>query len=72
MKKSIQDSGITSIKSIEENLITLDDILNLWEGFNAEKLPHSDADITPMLDHIRILLKTEENLKALEEAKRTR
>ena len=38
-----------------------DGILNLWEGFDAEKLPPSDSDITPMLSHIRTLLKTDEN-----------
>lgn len=38
-----------------------DGILNLWKGFDAEKLPPSDADITPMLNHIRIILKTDEN-----------
>ena len=38
-----------------------DGILNLWEGFEAEKMPHNDADIPPMLDHIRIILKTDEN-----------
>jgi hypothetical protein len=37
-----------------------DGILNLWEGYAVEKLPHSDADISLMLDHIRTLLKTEE------------
>ena len=29
-----------------------DGILNLWEGFDAEKLPPSNVDITPMLQHI--------------------
>jgi len=34
--------------------------LNLWAGYDAEKIPHSNADISPMLEHIKILMKTEE------------
>lgn len=37
-----------------------ENILNLWTGYDAEKLPVSDADISPMLDHLKTLLKTEE------------
>jgi hypothetical protein len=38
-----------------------DGMLNLWKGFDAENLPPSDSDITPMIYHIRTLLKTDEN-----------
>jgi len=37
-----------------------DGILNLWTGYAVEKLPPSSADITPILQHIQTLMKTEE------------
>lgn len=33
-----------------------DGVLNLWTGYAAEKLPESDADITPILNHFHTLL----------------
>jgi len=41
-------------------MLNADGILNSWEGYAFEKLPHSDADISLMINHIRTLLKTEE------------
>jgi hypothetical protein len=36
-------------------------MLNLWTGYDAERLPLSNADVEPILKHLRTLLKTEEN-----------
>jgi len=33
-----------------------DGVLNLWTGYAAERLPDSDADITPILNHFHTLL----------------
>jgi hypothetical protein len=38
-----------------------DGMLNLWTGYDAERLPPSNADVEPILKHLRTLLKTEEN-----------
>ena len=36
-----------------------DGVLNLWMGYAVEKLPESDADISPMLNHIQALFGTD-------------
>jgi hypothetical protein len=36
-----------------------DGVLNLWMGYSVEKLPESDADISPMLNHIHSLFGTD-------------
>lgn len=36
-----------------------DGILNLWTGYDAAKLPISDADLSPILEHFKILFKTD-------------
>lgn len=36
-----------------------DGVLNLWTGYSAEKLPESDADVTPMVNHIQSLFGTD-------------
>jgi hypothetical protein len=38
-----------------------DGMLNLLTGYDAERLPPSNADVEPILKHLRTLLKTEEN-----------
>jgi hypothetical protein len=36
-----------------------DGILNLWTGYDAAKLPISNADLSPILEHFKTLFKTE-------------
>lgn len=36
-----------------------DGVLNLWTGYAVEKLPESDADISPMVNHIQNLFGTD-------------
>lgn len=36
-----------------------DGVLNLWTGYAVEKLPESDADVTPMVSHIHALFGTD-------------
>jgi len=36
-----------------------DGVLNLWTGYAVEKLPESDADVSPMVNHIQNLFGTD-------------
>jgi len=36
-----------------------DGVLNLWTGYSAEKLPESDADVSPIVNHIQALFGTD-------------
>jgi hypothetical protein len=38
-----------------------DGILNLWTGYDAERLPESDADPSPMINHIQTLFGSDGN-----------
>tara|TARA_R110002096_G_scaffold117912_1_gene255422 strand:+ start:480 stop:2483 length:2004 start_codon:yes stop_codon:yes gene_type:complete len=41
------------------DVICPDGILNMWDGYLVEKIPFVDVDITPMLNHLKIITKEE-------------
>jgi hypothetical protein len=60
LKLWLQDTDrqtYTSVGVYPHDVKCPDGILNIWTGYDVEKLPESDADITPMLNHLKIITK---------------
>lgn len=58
LKLWLQDSDRQTFKSVgmyPHDVKCPDGVLNIWTGYDAERLPHSDADITPILTHLKII-----------------
>lgn len=60
LKLWLQDSDrqtYTAVGVYPHDVKCPDGILNIWCGYDVEKIPQSDADITPILNHLKIITK---------------
>jgi hypothetical protein len=62
LKKWMKDTERQTYSEIgvyPHDVVCPENILNIWDGYAVEKYPESNADISPILNHLRIITKEE-------------
>jgi hypothetical protein len=62
LKKWMKDTERQTYSEVgvyPHDVVCPENILNIWDGFAVEQYPESNADISPILNHLRIITKEE-------------
>jgi putative DNA primase/helicase len=57
--KDTERQTYSEIGVYPHDVVCPENILNIWDGYAVEKYPESNADISPILNHLRIITKEE-------------